>query len=109
TVNAALGPPDRERNRFGLFVGNAQSVLVQANRVIASKVEVTMEAIRLTGVYGRHVIVRDNHLTGTRTGISFTPKNAQAEARNLWVFEANLGEGAADPLIQCNPNDVVRP
>jgi nitrous oxidase accessory protein NosD len=105
TVDVALGEGDRHRNRFGVFVGNAQSLLVQANRVTVRQArDVSIEAIRLTGVYGRHVVVRDNHLSAASVGIAFTPLETVLESRNagLWVFEANLGEGAADPVVRCS-------
>jgi hypothetical protein len=109
TVDVALSEADRRRNRFGVFVGNAESLLVQANRVTARDVrDVSLEAIRLTGVYGRHLVVRDNHLTGAPVGIAFTPVDAVLGDLDdgLWVFQANLGEGAGVPLVQCT--DAVR-
>jgi hypothetical protein len=103
TVQMALTDDDRRSNPFGLFVGNAQSLLVQANRVtVREAVEVPTEGIRLSGVYDRFLVARDNHTSGTPAGIGFAPQGGLPEARNrvLWVFAANLAEGAAD-VIQC--------
>lgn len=106
SVRVALSDADLKRNRFGLFVGNAQSLLVAANRVTAEDLrvrEVEMEALRLSGDYGRHVVVRDNHSSGTPTGIGFAPQGALPASVEecLWVFEANLAEQAAE-VIDCS-------
>ena len=99
-----------ERNRHGIFIGNANSVLVQANRVVTEdrKVpEVDVDGVTLIGVYGRQVIVRDNHFEGPRTGIIFAPGEDEKTKRpnlnlerpdRVWLFACNVAESATDAL-----------
>lgn len=110
TVQVALGVRDAKRNRFGLFVGNAESLLLEGNRVTvlesaASRTE--MESIRLSGLYGMHLVVRANHMSGTRTGITYTPQAPLPQSVEvcLWLFDANLAEQAGE-VIRCD--DAVR-
>ena len=106
-----------ERNRHGIFIGNANSVLVQANRVVTEDRQVPrveVDGVSLIGVYGRQVIVRDNHFEGLRTGIVFTPgENEEIKLPILplerpdrvWLFAFNVAELAAEAL-QC-PADLI--
>lgn len=106
-----------ERNRHGIFIGNANSVLLQANRVVTEdrKVpEVEVDGITLIGVYGRQVIVRDNHFEGPRTGIVFAPGEDQKTRRpdlklkrpdRVWLFACNVAESATEAL-KC-PADLL--
>jgi hypothetical protein len=107
-VEIALGERDMRRNRFGLFVGNARSLLLEGNRVnvpanLAAKV--AMEAIRLSGAYGSHLAVRANHMSGTLVGIDFTPlAPLPADADNcMWLFDGNLAEQSGQ-VIRCAEN-----
>ncbi|MEL4178316.1 hypothetical protein [Roseateles sp. PN1] len=107
-VQIGLGERDLTQNRFGIFVGNARSVAIEGNRVTQADAalldQVSMEAIRLSGVYGLMLYVRGNHMSGTRTGINFTPlaplpvRDANKLRENpsacLWLFEGNLAEKA---------------
>jgi len=104
TVTVALDERDLRRNRFGLFVGNAESLLLDGNRITMSgtlAVQVPVEAIRLTGVYGRHLVVRASHMGGARTGIAFTPLAPLPESseRCLWLFDGNLAEQAGGVIV----------
>jgi hypothetical protein len=110
-VQIALSERNRKRNRFGLFVGNAESLLLESNRVtvvdaVTSRTE--MEAIRLSGVYGLHLVVRANHMSGTRIGITFTPQAPLPQSQEVcvWLFDANLAEQAGE-VIRCD--ETVRP
>ncbi len=106
-----------ERNRHGIFIGNANSVLVQANRVLTEdrqRPEVEVDGVSLIGVYGRQVIVRDNHFEGPRTGIVFAPREDDSVRRprlnleqpdRVWLFAFNVAELAAEAL-QC-PAELI--
>ncbi|MBT9491861.1 MAG: right-handed parallel beta-helix repeat-containing protein [Paucibacter sp.] len=111
-VQIGLGERDLTRNRFGIFVGNARSLAVEGNRVTQPEAALTgkisLEAIRLSGAYGLMLYVRGNHMSGTSTGIGFSPlaplpeldankprKNASA---CLWLFEGNLAEQATEVI-----------
>jgi len=111
-VQIGLGKRDLTRNRFGIFVGNARSLAVEGNRVtqpepaLVEKLE--LESIRLSGAYGLMLYVRGNHMSGTRTGIRFSPleplpgldPNNLRKGRLpcLWLFEGNLAEQATEVL-----------
>ena len=106
-----------ERNRHGIFIGNANSVLVQANRVVTEdrkRADVEVDGVRLVGAYGRQVIVRDNHFEGPRTGIVFAPGENEKiklpilpldRPDRVWLFAFNVAELAAEAL-QC-PADLL--
>lgn len=82
TVQIALGERDLARNRFGIFVGNANSLLMEGNRVQTYSQligKVPLEGIRLSGVYGRYVSVLNNHVSGAQTGINFTPQGLNTQ------------------------------
>ena len=112
SVRLAQTAGESGRNRFGIFVGNAKSVLVQANRVRFGPASAEgpqeagfeWEAIRLTGVYGPHLVVRDNHVEGATIGIKFTPEGTKDPAfpnrppvfpdrrACLWLVQFNVAE-----------------
>ena len=106
SVQLLLGPAD-VRNRFGLFLGNAGSALVNANRVTTDPAEARLrgvEGLRLSGVYGMHLAVRDNHFLGTTIGIRFDPQAAPGvplprQRDRVWLFEFNVAENAAQMLV----------
>jgi hypothetical protein len=103
-VQLRLSERDQKRNRFGVFVGNATSVLVTGNRVLATGAglrELALEGLRLTGVYGQHVVVRDNHFDGCPIGIQFRPLEVDQKRPRVWAFQTNLAElaGAAAPEV----------
>ncbi|WP_310388571.1 hypothetical protein [Roseateles sp.] len=111
-VQIGLGERDLTRNRFGIFVGNARSLAVEGNRVTQPEAALTgkiaLEAIRLSGAYGLMLYVRGNHMSGTSTGIGFSPLaplpvlNANNPRKNanacLWLFEGNLAEQATEVI-----------
>ena len=100
-----------ERNRFGIFVGNAESVRVAGNRDTVAGGPggaVDLDGVRLVGVYGRQVIVRDNHFAGPRTGIAFDPREDAAHtlprphqeiADRVWLFQFNVCESAERAVV----------
>jgi len=115
SVEIALGERDLNSNRYGIFIGNADSLVLNHNRVLFADDrlarKIPLESIRLSGVYGLHVSVRSNHLSGTLTGITFTPqeplpKRTEATVADetkpcIWLFDGNLAEGA-DAVIQAD-------
>lgn len=112
-----LESDDTAHNRFGIFVGHADSLRIEANRILrstAGNAKVAAEGLRLVGVYGRQLLVRGQHVEGLATGLRFEPQGLplddiealQALPPRLWRFEDNLAEGArvvlacAAPLLQ---------
>jgi hypothetical protein len=104
SVRLAPAAGDSGGNRFGIFVGNANSVLVQANRIRfftpsaeGLPARFAWEAIRLTGFYGPHLVVRDNHIEGATTGINFNPRVVEGAAfpgrkACVWLVQFNVAE-----------------
>lgn len=90
---AAAEDFDRRIPCFGIFIGNAQSVLVQANRVAATELleELQASGLRLHGQYEWRLLVRDNHFSEFMYGIELAALEvAQAKGELLWVVEGNL-------------------
>lgn len=100
SVQVMLREENDRTNRFGLFVGNANSVLAQANRVDAIDDEtrkIKFEGLRLTGVYGRQLLIRDNYFDGPVFGVTFSPKNGSlgnlTRDTLAWLFQYNVADG----------------
>lgn len=93
-VRVQLRGIERNDSRYGLFVGNVASARVQRNEVRgdpAQSAELALHGIRIAGVFGPQVLVRDNRVSGTALGIRFQP-TAYAARQALWVFDGNVGE-----------------
>ncbi|MBC5783437.1 hypothetical protein H8N03_10815 [Ramlibacter sp. USB13] len=135
-------PPDWERGKKaaqgtsrydGMFVGNAQSVRVQANHVSVGAVarpEIGMavgtnlkpkarrkkatpgggRGLLLYGVYGPRLLVRDNHFVNTSIGIEIASAGEVPGREScLWQVACNLGEGVGTLLkAQGNLMDTLR-
>lgn len=93
-VRVQLADIDRNDSRYGLFVGNVATARVQRNEVQADpkqSAELSLHGIRIAGVFGPQVLVRDNRLDGTALGIRFQPTSYTGR-QALWVFDGNVGE-----------------
>lgn len=100
-VRVELTESHRVSNRFGLMVGNAQAVELFHNQVqAAGKVaqELGLHGIRLHGLFGSHLVARDNHVDGAAVGVRFDPIKLPRK-KPLWLFAGNLGENLAGKLI----------
>lgn len=110
-VQIGLGERDLQRNRFGIFIGNARSLALDGNQVTLPDErlgrQLALEAIRLTGAYGLMVRVTGNHSFGTRIGIRFSPVPPLPDLQDgqrqgvpacLWRFEGNLAEQASEVI-----------
>jgi hypothetical protein len=98
TVQVGL-PTSATRERHGIFVGSADSILVERNYVGISRVgrnaNLRVEGIRLFGLMGRRVIARHNHMGRQfAVGITFAPLNAQLPDQPLWIVTENEMEAA---------------
>ena len=90
----ALTGIDRNASRYGLCVGNVRAARVQRNEVQGDPkqtVELSLHGIRIAGVFGPQVLVRDNRLVGTTMGIRLQPTTYTGRLA-LWVLEGNMGE-----------------
>lgn len=95
TVEVGL-PPEATRGRYGVFVGNCRSAVVEGNLLTVVRAALaakrTVEAVRLFGVLGPMVQVRGNQAAGFSTGVIFHPTNRDAVGSVLWaVVDNHLG------------------
>ena len=91
-------------NRCGVMLGNARSAWLAHNEVLADGKlahELGLQGMRLHGVYGTQLVVRDNRLIGVDVGVRFDPiKPSEGFKRQmLWLFAANLGEQLGSDLL----------
>lgn len=88
-------------SRYGIYIGNARSVLVSANHVVRAAgpaQELPLHGLRLNGVYGPHIVVRDNLFEFTHQGIVLqTPTRPKA---CVWAFQCNLGLRLTAELLE---------
>ena len=103
TIDVVL-TPDASRGRHGIFVGNCNSVIAEANRISLQRTPsatLPVDAIRLWGVLGRMVIVRHNYVQGFSTGADVQPvppaAGTPAGGNPLWLVADNL-LGADHPV-----------
>ena len=101
------------RDRHAIFVGSADSVLVENNYGLMAAsgqpTAVSVEAVRVLGMLGRKAILRENHFQGFTIGFIFHPLNNPAsKVANLWVIADNVAAGTS-PVVQIpvpNPTRV---
>src|SRR5262249_16867434 len=107
TIVDGLVPTESARSRHGIFVGNSQSVLIADNTVsLANQAindRVPTDGIRVWGVLGRDVLIRDNHLANYPVGVRVTflaPAKAKAGRPVRWMVRGNLIDHATSgPVI----------
>ena len=87
--------------RHGIFVGNFTSLQIEGNRLQGLRTslaqDVHSEAIRIYGVAGPRMIVRDNDMDRFDTGVSFVTKVLPGV--RLWVITENLALNAANGVL----------
>jgi hypothetical protein len=101
-VYVGLPPGAQFHARHAIFVGNVDSVVIENNyaKVIANLAQVTLEAIRVFGVFGRRLIVRHSHLAGFNTGILIQPLNQiNQKLPPLWLVADNMAENATHVVV----------
>ena len=102
TINLLL-PPIEIRERYGIFVGNCNSLRVEDNTLTVTRSQLTadlyIEGIRVYGHLGRMAIIRENHLAGVTTGVRVTPLNAASNQRQQWLVSTNMAEQARNAVI----------
>lgn len=88
-----------ERNQVdgateGIGIDSAHTVHIRGNDIradIQMGREAGMTAIQLQGEYGSQVMLQENFISGTATGIRFHPSN-KATRKVLWLIAGNVGE-----------------
>lgn len=86
--------------RFGIFIGNAGSLAANANHVTVmggDALKMQLHALRLAGVYGPQIVVRDNLFEDSFKGIVLQTTTRPRAA--VWVFQCNVGARVASDLL----------
>ena len=97
-------PGEAQGNRFGISIGNAQSVQVQANHTKLTgdnPQDLPLDGLRLHGLYGPHIVVRDNLFEALHHGIAFN--TTQSLDKGLWAFQCNVGRSLRGQLLNGVP------
>jgi Family of unknown function (DUF6519) len=92
-VYVGLPPGPQSHTRHAIFVGNVDSAVIENNYAKVNRSEVTVEAIRIWGLFGRRLIVRHSHLVGFNTGILIRPLT-RPKNQPLWLVADNMAENA---------------
>jgi hypothetical protein len=98
-----VGAVNRAPARFGIFVGNGNSVEIESNRITVTAARIPnlplIDAIRVVGYLGPKAIVRANHTTNFATGICIVPltgngpgKLAQGKQRPNYLEPMSSGQ-----------------
>lgn len=99
-----LVPPESARSRHGIFIGNTRAALVADNTLTltnqAINDRVPSDGIRVWGVFGNDVVVRDNHSSGFPVGIRVVadPRSVGGNVVR-WQIRGNLTDGAKTPPV----------
>jgi hypothetical protein len=93
--------------RHGIFVGNCEAVFIEDNRLTVQRVPITqqtrIDGVRVFGILGRMMIVRQNYLVGVTTGIRVNPVHPPPVNSNQWLVADNMAPGAQS-LVVAPPN-----
>jgi hypothetical protein len=110
----ALVPPDYDRERHGIFVGNAGSVHItdtiatlQRTGRSARLSDTPVEGIRVFGVLGPFLVIRHTSLRGFQIGIRVAP--LVTPNLRIWTVTETMAVGAraalmAPPTVGSNNN-----
>lgn len=110
TIRICL-PSLADRERHGIFVGNASSILIKDNHItlkrFPSTVNLRVEGIRVFGFLGKRMIIEHNHAEETHNfiGIRVTPiNNVNAHIHPIWRVSFNVATvKALDKRIIVDP------
>jgi hypothetical protein len=102
TVHCLI-PSSYMRDRHGIFVGNARSISITdtvatlRRTKIKDTKETEVEGIRVHGVLGPFMVIRQNNLSGFPIGIRVVPEN-QPMATPIWVVTELLATDSKKAL-----------
>jgi hypothetical protein len=86
-------PADQTRERHGIYVGSCDSLIIENNYLQAINASLAIEGIRISGILGRTVIIRQNHLVGFSLGIYFNPRDSYgANTVMQWLVSDNMAQ-----------------
>ena len=91
------------RSRHGIFVGNANSIVVRENYTtltrFAGMLEANIDGIRLFGYFGRYINVRENHIDRFHTGVQVTVRGEPAD-NPMWQVYDNFTANADQSVVK---------
>lgn len=99
------------RSRHGIFVGNADSIVVRENYATLTTVpaleDVDVDGIRLFGYFGRYINVRENHTDQFPIGIQVIVRGEPAKKPMWQVFDNFTANASQSVFKENNPLVVV--
>jgi hypothetical protein len=116
TVECGANDVAAKMSRFGIFVGNANSLEVDSNRLSVTAMGIpsapAADGIRVVGYLGHRAVIRHNHLSGFAMGVRVMPLLGNGPAAKpapsgevsyvqavrpgmLWLVADNAIEGAS--------------
>ncbi len=103
--------PGLFRERHGIFVGNADNILVQGNSLALARDPLSssllVDGVRIFGYFGRYIMVRDNYIPGFGVGIRITPRGTEyTPSTRFWKVVDNAVLFAAQGAVVA-PQAVV--
>ncbi|WP_394698459.1 DUF6519 domain-containing protein [uncultured Desulfobacter sp.] len=91
-------PPLSFKERYGIFVGNSKSAIIENNFIRVTRFSSTtskhIEGIRIFGYLGPMMILRSNHLENFTIGIYVNPLNDIPQSLVQWVATNNISPKA---------------
>jgi len=105
----SLVPAEYPRDRHGVFVGNCRSThildtvatLRRLGTVATGAAPTPVEGIRVQGVLGPFLCVRQSSLAGFQIGVRVVPLPAVPKSR-MWLVAETFADGAA-PMVDAPP------
>ncbi|HSN54699.1 MAG TPA: DUF6519 domain-containing protein [Candidatus Sulfomarinibacteraceae bacterium] len=101
-------PPAERNERFGIFVGNCDSLLVEDNYVRLKRIgktgKVYVEGLRVWGHLGKRMLVRQNHMVDFSLGVRIEPLNLNEYDQPLWLAMENVASVQAPSKVQKSRN-----
>ncbi|MUL46989.1 hypothetical protein FZI85_03440 [Mycobacterium sp. CBMA293] len=93
-----VGAANKGPARFGIFVGNANSLEIEGNRITQTAEKVAApasDAIRVVGYLGPKTIVRGNHVSNFAMGICIVPLDLSRQGH---VLPVQKGQNYLQPI-----------
>ncbi len=107
----ALVPQFYDRDRQAIFVGNAGSThvldTIATLRRLSGKLglpETQVEAIRIHGVLGPFLCVRQSYLQGYAVGVRVVPTGVPSPDQQMWLVAETMAVGAAGKAVIAPPS-----
>jgi hypothetical protein len=100
-----LHSPLAERDRHGIFVGNCDTLHIENNQAVVQRfgntTSLPIDGIRIHGVLGLMMIVRQNHLQNFTVGVRVEPLFRPPTNRTIfqWLVAQNMMPNSTQTVI----------